>query len=42
VDVARVTGIGWKARAALDAGGVARVLAPLSASIYMTVDADIL
>ena len=37
-----MTGIGWKARAALDAGGVARVLAPLSASIYMTVDADIL
>jgi uncharacterized protein DUF2877 len=41
VHVARVTEIGWKARAALDAGGVARVLAPLSASIYMTVDADI-
>ncbi len=40
--VARVTGIGWKARAALDGGGVARVLAPLSASIYITVDADIL
>src|SRR6266513_1697561 len=42
VHVARVTGIGWKARAALDGGGVARVLAPLSASIYITVDADIL
>lgn len=41
--IARVTAIGWKARAALDAGGgAARVLAPLSASIYLTAGAEIL
>src|SRR5260370_37339021 len=35
--------MGWKAGAALDAGGGgARVLAPLSASIYLTAGAEIL